>query len=96
METINRVWCTLEGKFFHKFDENSFVVGQGFIVARIAKTDRYAVQYMDWLTGKITLGIDVVDEEEFSCYHWKFYETIEEMIDAFEHAGYTKMVEADI
>ena len=42
---LTRKWRTLEGKFFHKFDEDSFVVGQGYIIARIARTDKYAVQY---------------------------------------------------
>ena len=75
-------WTTLKGKFFHTFDEDSYVRNQGQIIDLVGE-DIAIVLYYDWILGtptyhKAVWVSDIVDEG------WALYSTNESWREAYD------------
>lgn len=87
-------WKNLEGKWFHILDEDCYTVDrQGHVLSYLGD-GYYVIQYYDFLMGAPS-NISVVHISEMAeplhspSKRWVFYETAEDMRDAYE-CNYSK------
>lgn len=72
----------LVGNCFHSYSADEVIKWQGVVVARI-NDDHYLVQLFDWLVGGPSCArVASLDDMR----SWKFYETDEDMRDAYNNA----------
>lgn len=79
----NDTWDSVEGKFFHSFDDEGYVKHQGQIL-RQSNDEIVVVAFFERLTGSRN-GTKLVWLREIVDGSWALYETVEEMRDAYEH-----------
>lgn len=77
----------LVGSFFHSYDEKEEVLNwQGCVVAKVA-SEVYLIEHFSFLTGERTHQRLVKLEDMF---HWHFFDTIEDMNDAYDEYSRNK------
>jgi len=76
----------LVDRWFHSFDEEGGLSGQGHIVALVGP-NRYLVQWFSWMSGR-PMQQSLVDLEEMK--DWHFYDSGEQMNHFFRRMAESK------
>ncbi len=91
-----RDWSTLVGKFFHEIGEAGYVERQGAILAE-PYPKVFVITYFAWITGNPGWGERLVTLDYILQGKWRFYTTVEELREGYEHGGLARpMVPAEL
>ncbi len=92
VEAQHADWSTLVGKYFHELGEDQKVDRQGVILAE-PYPQVFVVKYSEWITGSPTWGTQLVTLDNILKGQWRFYQTAEEMREAYDYSGIARLHE---
>lgn len=77
---------TLDGQFFHTFNDKGYINRQGMVRAEVSP-GAYLVTYFSWFSGTPGFGEHVVTIRKMEREGWAFYRSAEAMQESYKYSG---------